>query len=163
MGFNVFSCLSHFKLQWKYFEYCSSLNSRTIARVDQFGTTRKRQNEIPNLGLVSPTSPLHISQNILERELEQYAEDLGIVVQRSSKVTHICSDTGVVKYLNSSNSSREESVNASFVIGADGASSKVRESTNIQMDGTCDMQRLVNIHFTSQEVSRTPRNISIRL
>ena len=40
-----------------------------------------------------------------------------------------------------------------FVVGADGAHSLVRQFCGIRMVGTCNLQSIANVHFTSKALS----------
>ena len=45
-------------------------------------------------------------------------------------------------------------VRCQFLIGADGAGSKVRQVAGIRMEGDGNIQRLINVHFVSLELGR---------
>lgn len=48
----------------------------------------------------------------------------------------------------------EKDIHCNFLIGADGARSTVRELVGINMKGERDLQKLVSIHFSSQDLGQ---------
>ena len=119
--------------------------------------------EKPSLGWVRsaagsaswPTpEPQHrISQIFLEPILEARARDLGVFVERGTRVTGL-SDEGeyVTVALESSEGSRM--LRARYVIGCDGAHSTVRRAIGVRYQGVDAIRRFVSTYIRSPELGR---------
>ncbi|XP_059308423.1 uncharacterized protein LOC132059710 isoform X2 [Lycium ferocissimum] len=123
--------------------------------------------------IVSPVSVAHFSQYKLSRLLLKHLEKLGFRMMNSKKrehgsigereiyMGHECiaingAERGVTvtasfftegKYIT-------RDIQCQFLVGTDGAGSSVRNSLGINMRGEKDLQKLVSVHFLSQELGQ---------
>ncbi|RHY79161.1 hypothetical protein DYB31_010146 [Aphanomyces astaci] len=98
---------------------------------------------------LSSTQPVHFPQHKFETLLNEYAAECGVHVRRGDELTDLRVSTArhaVDVTL------RSEKRQYEYVVGADGAHSKVRSLLQIPMEGPPPLQSLVNVHFTSHEV-----------
>ncbi|RHY07481.1 hypothetical protein DYB36_004430 [Aphanomyces astaci] len=98
---------------------------------------------------LSSTQPVHFPQHKFETLLNEYAAECGVHVRRGDELIDLRVSTArhaVDVTL------RSEKRQYEYVVGADGAHSKVRSLLQIPMEGPPPLQSLVNVHFTSHEV-----------
>ena len=147
---------------WREFRYVTSLlGGSTLGVVDQFDGRATAESE------ASPTTPTHFSQHRLARELMTRARG-----------THVRGDAGVLEGVNvESVEERDDgvvirasvrSVDASeaptttreiyadYCVVADGANSRIRDKLGISMKGDRALQHLINVHFKSKDLARSP-------
>ncbi|KAL8226450.1 hypothetical protein R6Q57_016282 [Mikania cordata] len=151
---------------WRKFIYCTSLTGSDIGSVDHMQTQDFDQT-------VSPISVAHFSQYKLNTLLVKQLEAIGFTIrgheglnhrpllEREILMGHNCISveptedfinvtTSVVK----EGKHMENQITCSFLIGADGAGSTVRNLVGIEMRGEKDIQRLVSVHFLSRELGQ---------
>ncbi len=130
--------------------YCHSVTADHFSRVDQFANTHS------GFWNASPTNVVHLAQSKLENILrkEWGASDsphhiiLGydaVNLVTSSSGSHITARKSTVDGIKGS---QQLELHCKYLIGADGASSFVRRSLGIAMEGEANMQSLINVHFT---------------
>lgn len=152
--------------QWRKFVYCTSLTGPLLGVVDHLHPQDLTRS-------LSPTWVAHFSQHRLVSLLWQQAEGLGMHVTKDSsygprlsamgeiKLGHECisveeSLEGVKAGVLITGSGVEDllTVNCSFLIGADGATSKVRRLIDVKMEGEEALQNLISIHFFSSDLAQ---------
>ncbi|KAF0694570.1 Aste57867_14558 [Aphanomyces stellatus] len=146
--------------QWRDYVYCSRVIHGELARIDQFGpdikshasSPRFRNELVESLDRLSPTQPVHFPQHKFESLLSDYAAECGVHIQRGEELKglHVSPD-GIDVTL----TQRRERYD--YVIGADGAHSRVRSLLQIPMEGPPPLQSLVNVHFTSHALTHHAR------
>ncbi|OQR91274.1 polyketide hydroxylase [Thraustotheca clavata] len=153
--------------QWRDYVYCSCVMGQELARVDQFGPGIKAppashgfRNELcESLHDLSPTQPVHFPQHKFEHLLGSFVAEAGLNFERGIELTCLDANGPQVRVnLRNVQSGQEEVREYDHVIGCDGAHSKVRQRTNIEMQGPPKLQSLVNVHFTSQKLSNHAKN-----
>ncbi|ETV76466.1 hypothetical protein, variant 1 [Aphanomyces astaci] len=113
-----------------------------------------RNELLHGLQSLSSTQPVHFPQHKFETLLNEYAAECGVHVRRGDELTDLRVSTGrhaVDVTL------RNEKRQYEYVVGADGAHSKVRSLLQIPMEGPPPLQSLVNVHFTSHELAAHAR------
>ncbi|XP_023769765.1 uncharacterized protein LOC111918319 isoform X2 [Lactuca sativa] len=149
---------------WRKFIYCTSLTGSTIGSVDHMQTQDFDQS-------VSPVSVAHFSQYKLNALLLKQLETNGFSIcthgslddrplrEREILMGHNCvSIDATDDFINVTTSflkegkQTEKQIPCQFLIGADGAGSTVRNLVGIELRGEKDMQKLVSVHFVSQEL-----------
>ncbi|PWA95209.1 FAD/NAD(P)-binding oxidoreductase family protein [Artemisia annua] len=151
---------------WRKFIYCTSLTGSTIGSVDHMQTQDFNQ-------IVSPVSVAHFSQYKLNALLLKQLEAVGFTVrshegldhrplaEREILMGHKCISVEATGNLVNVTTSFvkegkhiEKQIPCSFLVGADGAGSTVRNLVGIEMRGEKDIQKLVSVHFLSQELGK---------
>ncbi|KAL4573859.1 hypothetical protein LXL04_020679 [Taraxacum kok-saghyz] len=150
---------------WRKFIYCTSLTGSTIGSVDHMQTQDFDQ-------IVSPVSVAHFSQYKLNALLLKQLETIGFTIRDHDSVDHnrpirekeilmghkcvsIDATDDIINVTTSSlkeGKHTEKQIPCRFLIGADGAGSRVRDLVGIEMRGEKDMQKLVSVHFVSKEL-----------
>ncbi len=117
------------------------------------------------LARLSATAPVHLAQTHLQPILTEEARERGIDVRYGARFAGLQQDaTGVTITFNGQEQqhrhhhqhkqpSTTASVRASYVIGADGAGSSVRQAADLSLGSARDLQDLVNVHFFSSELA----------
>ncbi|KAG9401082.1 hypothetical protein AC1031_009842 [Aphanomyces cochlioides] len=147
--------------EWRDYVYCSRVINGELARIDQFGPdivrTRSpsfRNELLESLHGISPTQPVHFPQNKFETILSEYAAENSVHVRRGEALENLkVSDSKI--HVGFARSQDEAAYD--YVVGADGAHSTVRSLLGIPMEGPPPLQSLVNVHFTSHELSNYAR------
>lgn len=128
------------------FIWVESLAGREIGRVEP------PHRDIP--GLHSPTYVCMAAQDAFEAELRHHANTYPeIALWFNTDLTAFeQDDTGVTATLRDRHSEQIQSVRASYMIAADGASSRIREALSIGMVGLGELDQniIVNIHFRAE-------------
>ncbi|KAK9072259.1 hypothetical protein SSX86_008692 [Deinandra increscens subsp. villosa] len=151
---------------WRKFIYCTSLTGSVIGSVDHMQTQDFDQ-------IVSPISVAHFSQYKLNALLIKQLEAIGFTIrgheglnhrhlpEREILMGHNCiSVEPTDNFINVTTSFVKEGkhvenqIPCSFLVGADGAGSTIRNLVGIEMRGEKDIQRLVSVHFLSQELGQ---------
>nr|GEY80208.1 aromatic-ring hydroxylase-like protein [Tanacetum cinerariifolium] len=151
---------------WRKFIYCTSLTGSTIGSVDHMQTQDFNQ-------IVSPVSVAHFSQYKLNALLLKQLETIGFTIrshdglyhrplaEREILMGHNCVSVEATDNLINVTTSFvkegkhiEKRIPCSFLVGADGAGSTVRNLVGIEMRGEKDIQKLVSVHFLSQELGK---------
>ncbi|HTM02638.1 MAG TPA: FAD-dependent monooxygenase [Vicinamibacterales bacterium] len=112
---------------------------------------------------VSPTERVFISQSLLEPLLRTRAEELGADLRFSTDVTGFAQDAdGINATLRHRDTGDETQVRARYMIGADGAHSRVRQQLGIAMRGHGTFSRCVTIYFRADVTALLRgRNLSV--
>ena len=100
--------------------------------------TRPRHRVQVRFGRVDSAYPfmLTLSQAETQRILDQKLESLGVTIERGAEVVGIDHDaTGATLVTVTPDGSRERTLTADWLVGADGANSSVRRSLNLSFDG----------------------------
>jgi putative polyketide hydroxylase len=85
---------------------------------------------------------------VLRRHVATYTE---IDLRFNTELTAFDQDgCGVTATLCDRNSGMDYAVHASYLIAADGASSRIREMLGIKMLGPCELNHNINIHFRAE-------------
>ena len=128
------------------FIWVESLAGREIGRVEP------PQRDIP--GPHSPTYVCMAAQDAFEAELRHHADTYPeIELQFNTELTAFeQDDTGVTATLRDRRSGQIHTVRASYMIAADGASSRIREALSIGMVGLGELDQniIINIHFRAE-------------
>jgi 2-polyprenyl-6-methoxyphenol hydroxylase-like FAD-dependent oxidoreductase len=115
---------------------------------------KKLADIIPSLNIgveaVSPCERLFVGQPGLERILKDQAKVAGADVLEGHEIVGVDQDTdGVTATIRDVETGEEHRRRAKYLIGADGAHSKVRELLGIPMDGRGVFSNSVTIYFTA--------------
>ncbi|KVI05761.1 Aromatic-ring hydroxylase-like protein [Cynara cardunculus var. scolymus] len=151
---------------WRKFIYCTSLTGSTIGSVDHMQTEDFDK-------IVSPVSVAHFSQYKLNGLLLKQLETIGFTIrnhegldhrplgEREILMGHNCISVDATdNVINVTTSFVKEGkhikkqIPCSFLVGADGAGSTLRNLVGIEMRGEKDLQKLVSVHFLSQELGQ---------
>ncbi|GAB4829326.1 hypothetical protein Ancab_040631 [Ancistrocladus abbreviatus] len=152
---------------WRKFIYCTTLSGSVLGSVDHIQPEDLEQ-------VVSPVSVAHFSQYKLTRLLLKKLESLGFHIQacdgleahmsvRKGEIlmghecvaineTDHCID--VVASFHKGEEYMVRNIQCHFLVGADGAGSTVRKLGGIDMKGERDLQKLVSVHFLSQDLGQ---------
>ncbi|TYZ62433.1 hypothetical protein PybrP1_008675 [[Pythium] brassicae (nom. inval.)] len=117
------------------------------------------------------TGFLHFPQNRFEAMLSEFLRESGMHVERGVELVDLKVRAGdrpsvSLRHWHVPTTSQLRHVGAShetehaafdFVIGADGASSLVRQLCGVDMAGALNLQSIVNVHFTSKALSEAAR------
>lgn len=132
--------------QQRYVTWCQTVSGPVYGRID----LKDKKGPIKRFLDVSPIYPANLPQTSLEPILLDRARALGGQVQFNCEFISLAQDRdGVNASLSLDDSGRTETVRAKFLIGADGASSRVRKSIGIEMDGPAALAHFIAIHFRS--------------
>ncbi|KAH0753984.1 hypothetical protein KY290_024254 [Solanum tuberosum] len=151
---------------WRKFIYCTSLTGPILGAVDHMQPQDFDQ-------IASPVSVAHFSQYKLSRLLLKHLEKLGFhmvnsemcdhgsISEREIFMGHECiaingAERGVTVTASflSKGKYMTRDIQCHFLVGTDGAGSSVRKSLGIDMKGEKDLQKLVSVHFLSQELGQ---------
>src|SRR5215468_889832 len=126
------------------FIWIESLAGREIGRV-----------EPPNRDVPGPNSPNYIcivAQDAFESQLRHHAESYReIELSFATELIELDQDAqGATATLRDRRSGERRTVRASYVIAADGASSRVREALSVAMLGPGELDHNINIHFRAE-------------
>lgn len=153
---------------WRKFIYCTSLTGQILGAVDHMQPQDFDR-------VVSPVSVAHFSQYKLVRLLLKNLIDLGFNVHnyentkfdqaqvRGGEILmgHKCvslktADHGVTATASFLCGGRhiERDIHCQFLVGTDGAGSTVRKLLGVAMEGEKDLQKLISIHFLSEDLGK---------
>ncbi len=107
---------------------------------------------IPNLnegvGAISPCRRLFLNQPSLEPILRARAKEVGASVLQGTEITQVRQDTeGVTVVVRSVDGGAERQLRGRYLVAADGAHSRVRESLGIGYDGRGQFSNSLTIYF----------------
>jgi 2-polyprenyl-6-methoxyphenol hydroxylase-like FAD-dependent oxidoreductase len=103
---------------------------------------------------ITPTPLRNLAQHILEPVLVDELSGMGITVQYSTQwLSMIQEDESVVSTV--SHDGNDEVIVAKYLLGCDGASSAVRRTSGIVMEGPDNLQSFAMIHFAADLTSLT--------
>ncbi|KNA16154.1 hypothetical protein SOVF_091900 [Spinacia oleracea] len=147
---------------WRKFIYCTSLSGSILGSVDHMQPQDFEQ-------VVSPVNVAHFSQYKLIRLLLKKLENLDFkihegeraVKEREILMGHECLSFAVTdNCINVTSSFHKDgqtlkrNIQCGFLVGTDGAGSIVRRLAGIEMQGDRNLQKLVSVHFTSQDLGK---------
>ncbi|KAM3572825.1 hypothetical protein VYU27_005184 [Nannochloropsis oceanica] len=173
------NCVPPLRL-WRHFIYATSvLNGTEIGRVDHFSPTSAlasaNTSPAPHVLLneQSPACVAHLSQSRLmpllydevmaaakkRKEIRFNGSNYQQVVHFGHEVTKFQSHEpgegqGVQVIVQDKASGHTRVFEGSYLIVANGASSCLRQQAQIDMQGECGIQHLVNIHFSSRALAK---------
>lgn len=125
--------------------------------------------------IVSPVSVAHFSQYKLNRLMLMQLKELGFhirnyegfgihdgfILEKQLLMGHECIAINpsnhcvtVTASFHGEGKSTEKNIRCKFVVGTDGAGSTVRKLMGINMKGERDLQKLISVHFMSQELGQ---------
>ena len=97
---------------------------------------------------VSPTARVFLSQDTLEPQLRKRAEELGAELRFATEMVSFEQDAhGVSAVIRERDSGMTQTVRAQYMVGADGAHSRVRERLGIRMLGHGTFSKSITIYF----------------
>jgi 2-polyprenyl-6-methoxyphenol hydroxylase-like FAD-dependent oxidoreductase len=114
---------------------------------------RKLADIIPGLNVgvddtLTPIRRMFINQPSLERILRARADEVGAAVRAGCELVGFVQDTdGVTATVKDSESGAESRIRAKYLVGADGAHSKVRDVLGIPLDGRGIFSHSMTIYF----------------
>ncbi|KAK4402675.1 putative polyketide hydroxylase [Sesamum angolense] len=152
---------------WRKFIYCTSLTGPVLGSVDHMQPQDFDR-------IVSPVSVAHFSQYKLMRLLIKQLEDIGFHIRSDGLMNyadklaeqeillgHECKSINatengvtVTTHVTGQGKNVRKDFLCNFVVGTDGAGSTVRKLMGITMSGEQDLQKLVSVHFTSQDLGK---------
>jgi len=113
--------------------FTTSLAGEELARMRAWGTGDDRLGDYIQ---GSPCRPFDLIQPLIEPVLLKNAVERGAqVVFNTEYLKHVQDDDGVTVYLKDCNDGREYTVRARYLVGADGAKSKVVEEIGLPIEG----------------------------
>ena len=125
--------------------YCESLAGEEIGRRPIFGYAPDRRADYE---LASPSMPCDLPQTLMEPILLENATKRGTQTQFSTEyVSHEQDADGVSVLVRNRLSGHEYTIRAKYLIGADGARSKVAEDIDTPFEGAMDIGGSMNIQF----------------
>lgn len=125
--------------------YCESLAGEEIGRRPTWGNRPDRRADYE---LASPSMPCDIPQTLLEPIMLKNATMRGTQTQFSTEyLGHTQDDTGVSVQVLNRLTGHKYTIRAKYLIGADGARSKVAQDINLPMEGKMDIGGSMNITF----------------
>lgn len=152
---------------WRKFIYCTSLTGQILGAVDHM-----QPQDFDHT--VSPVSVAHFSQYKLIRLLLKNLLDQGFHILDGEGLNKLChaqisggeilmghdctavnvADHGVTVTASFLSEGRrtERDIHSQFLVGTDGAGSTVRKLLGISMEGEKELQKLISVHFLSQEL-----------
>jgi len=121
---------------WEYMSnttFCTSLAGDELGRVPSWGTDTRRHADYE---LQSPCSMLDAPQTIMEPVLMQAAQARGAKVRFDSEyLSHVQDADGVTSVIRDRLTGSQYTVRSKYLLGADGARSKVAEDLGLPFEG----------------------------
>ena len=125
--------------------FCTSIAGEEIGRILTWGTHPARE---ADYRLASPCLPVDIPQNYLEPILVRNAAERGAHVRFSTEyLSHRADADGVDVEVLDRLTGERSTIRAKYLIGADGARSRVAEDIGLPMEGAMDIAGSMNITF----------------
>lgn len=125
--------------------YCESLAGEEIGRRPTWGFRPDRRADYE---LASPSMPCDLPQTLMEPILLENATKRGTQTQFSTEyLSHIQDEEGVSVQVRNRLTGHEYTIRAKYLVGADGARSKVAEDIDIPFEGAMDIGGSMNIQF----------------
>jgi 2,4-dichlorophenol 6-monooxygenase len=131
--------------------FCSSFAGEEFGRILAWGTSPEREGDYV---AASPTLNCDVPQNFLEPVLVSNATKRGTQTRFSSEyISHTQDSTGVTTIARDRVTGREYSIRSQYLIGADGARSKVAADIDLPFEGQMDIAGSMNITFKAELAS----------
>jgi 2,4-dichlorophenol 6-monooxygenase len=125
--------------------FCTSIAGEEIGRIRTWGTSPAREADYQ---LASPCLTVDIPQNYLEPILTRNATMRGTQTQFSTEyLSHTQDEEGVDVQVLDRLTGHEYTIRAKYLIGADGARSKVAADIGLPFEGAMDIAGSMNITF----------------
>ncbi|MGY1823104.1 FAD-dependent oxidoreductase [Geodermatophilus sp. SYSU D00079] len=133
---------------WQYMgntTFCTSLAGEELGRIPSWGTDTVRHADYE---LASPTTMLDAPQTITEPILVQAAQERGARIRFDTEyVSHVQDDDGVTTTVRDRLSGVEYTIRSKYLIGADGARSKVAADLDLPYEGPGAVAGALSIVF----------------
>ncbi|CBG68562.1 MULTISPECIES: FAD-dependent oxidoreductase [Streptomyces] len=131
--------------------FCTSIAGEEIGRIHTWGTRPDRE---ADYRLASPCLTVDIPQTYLEPILVKNATVRGTQTRFSTEyLAHTQDDTGVTVRVRDRLTGQEYDIRAKYLIGADGARSRVAEDIGLPYEGAMDIAGSMNITFKADITS----------
>ncbi|WP_406441414.1 FAD-dependent monooxygenase [Streptomyces sp. NBC_00631] len=131
--------------------FCTSIAGEEIGRIHTWGTRPDRE---ADYRLASPCLTVDIPQTYLEPILVKNATVRGTQTRFSTEyLSHTQDDTGVTVRVRDRLTGQEYDIRAKYLIGADGARSRVAEDIGLPYEGAMDIAGSMNITFRADIAS----------
>jgi len=125
--------------------YCTSLVGEELGRLKSWGTHPRRQGDYD---LASPTHMCDLPQDLLEPLLVKTAAVRGSQVRFYTEyLSHVQDEEGVTTTLKDRLTGHTYQVRSKYLIGADGANSKVAEDIGLPLEGEMGKSGSMNLLF----------------
>ncbi|NYG53936.1 FAD-dependent oxidoreductase [Nocardioides perillae] len=125
--------------------FCTSIAGEEIGRIHTWGTSPQREADYQ---LASPCLTVDIPQNYLEPILVRHAAERGAQVRFSTEyLSHTQDADGVDVQVRDRITGATYTIRAKYLIGADGARSKVAADLDLPFEGAMDIAGSMNITF----------------
>lgn len=125
--------------------YCASLAGKEFGRIKTWGTHPRRQ---ADYDLASPTKMCDLPQNLLEPVLTRAAAHRGTKVRFDTEyVSHTQDGDGVTVTLRDVLTGKDMIVRSKYLLGADGANSKIVDDAQLPLEGEMGKSGSINIVF----------------
>ena len=123
--------------------FCRTINEE-IGRIDLMSDDDRRRKYELHLRQTLPY--MNLSQSEFEKVLVRHANESPLIDVRFGH-QWVSQENDDVRVLSRVKGSTEYAIESKFLLGCDGASSRVRRSTEIQMEGPAEIQSFVNAYF----------------
>ncbi|WP_328805465.1 FAD-dependent monooxygenase [Rhizorhabdus histidinilytica] len=125
--------------------YCTSLAGEELGRLRTWGTQPHRRSDYE---LASPEQICDLPQNLLEPLLVGGAARQGARVRFSTEFLRCEQDSeGVTSWVRERDTGREYAIRSKYLIGADGANSRVVDQAGLPLEGKMGVSGSINIVF----------------
>jgi 2,4-dichlorophenol 6-monooxygenase len=125
--------------------FCTSLAGEELGRIPSWGTDTERH---ANYELQSPCTMLDAPQTITEPILVQAAQERGAKIRFDTEyLSHTQDDHGVTTVVRDRLTGTEYTVRSKYLVGADGARSKVAADAGLPFEGPGAVAGAMNIVF----------------
>ena len=125
--------------------YCTSLAGEELGRLRTWGTQPQRRSDYE---LASPERICDLPQNLLEPLLVGAAARHGARVRFNTEFIRCEQNSdGVTSWVRERDSGREYAIRSAYLIGADGANSRVVEQAGLPLEGRMGVSGSINIVF----------------
>lgn len=139
--------------------FCTSIAGEEIGRIRTWGTGPNRESDYQ---LASPCLTVDIPQTYLEPILVKNATVRGTQTQFSTEyLSHVQDDDGVDVSVCDRLTGHAYTIRAKYLIGADGARSKVASDIDLPLEGDMDIAGSMNITFTADIASHVGHRPSV--
>lgn len=133
---------------WEYMgntTFCTSLSGEELGRIPSWGTDTVRHADYE---LQSPTTMLDAPQTITEPIIVKAAQERGARVRFDTEyLSHVQDDSGVTTTVRDRLTGREYTIRSQYLIGADGARSKVAADLDLPFEGPGAVAGAMSIVF----------------